>query len=200
MRLLNAGLSRTGTTSIHKAVQQLGLTSIHYDDERLNHIIDQPSGGGPFDVYDDIDVVGDIPSALYYQQLADAYPDAKVLLTVRDETEWWASCKRHFATRPSVQRMPFHQRIGRRVMKGRDHIDTLIRRDKIRVMAYMTADPNPLTWLGCYRDHNAKVRAAIPADRLVVMDVTRGDGWATLCDALDMPIPSGPFPHENRGS
>jgi Sulfotransferase domain len=46
-----------------------------------------------------------------------------------------------------------------------------------------------------YEAHNAAVRATIPASRLV--EWHPGDGWESLCDALDVAVPESPFPHVN---
>ena len=46
-----------------------------------------------------------------------------------------------------------------------------------------------------YERHNADVRAAIPADRLIDWQV--GDGWGPICEGLGLPVPAGPFPHLN---
>jgi hypothetical protein len=43
----------------------------------------------------------------------------------------------------------------------------------------------------------AEVRAEVPAERLLVFAI--GDGWAPLCDFLDVPVPDTPFPRLNDG-
>jgi hypothetical protein len=43
--------------------------------------------------------------------------------------------------------------------------------------------------------HNDAVKAAIPAERLLVWDVT--EGWEPLCTFLDVPVPGEPLPHAN---
>ena len=47
--------------------------------------------------YDNVDSVEDLPTSLYYEQLAVTYPSAKFVLTVRDEDAWFASAKEFFA-------------------------------------------------------------------------------------------------------
>jgi len=42
------------------------------------------------------------------------------------------------------------------------------------------------------------VRSAIPADQLLVFEVK--DGWAPLCEFLEKPVPSEPFPRTNDRS
>ncbi len=43
----------------------------------------------------------------------------------------------------------------------------------------------------------AEVRAAVPQERLLVFSI--GDGWAPLCDFLNVSAPDTPFPRMNDG-
>jgi hypothetical protein len=49
-----------------------------------------------------------------------------------------------------------------------------------------------------YEAHNAEVREVVPANRLI--DWQPGDGWAPICEALNLPVPDEPFPHQNTTS
>ena len=44
------------------------------------------------------------------------------------------------------------------------------------------------TWLN-------HVKQTVPPNRLLVFEPKQG--WQPLCDFLDVPVPEGPFPHEN---
>src|SRR5690242_898318 len=96
LKVIGAGLSRTGTHSLHAALEQLGMRSIHYDTERLNDIIDGSEPHPSFRRYDDVDAVIDLPASLFFRELSEAYPEAKVVLTVRSADDWWRGVKRHF--------------------------------------------------------------------------------------------------------
>jgi hypothetical protein len=37
------------------------------------------------------DATADVPACLYYRELLQAFPDARVILTVRDPEKWWQS-------------------------------------------------------------------------------------------------------------
>jgi hypothetical protein len=54
---------------------------------------------------------------------------------------------------------------------------------------------DPEAAMAAYERHNERVRRGVPAERLV--DWQPGDGWAPICDALGVPVPCDPFPHEN---
>lgn len=46
-----------------------------------------------------------------------------------------------------------------------------------------------------FEAHNAAVRETVPADRLLVFEVKQG--WAPLCEFLEVPVPEGVFPRTN---
>lgn len=126
----------------------------------------------------------DWPGCAFWRELAEAYPEAKLLLTVRDPEEWFES---YVATvyepialgwsgDPTGSWNEMAQRvIVARSFGGEPH-------DREHVIA-------------AFRRHNAEVRAAIPAERLLVHRID--EGWRPLCNFLGVPIPSEPFPHLN---
>jgi hypothetical protein len=182
MKVIGAGLSKTGTTSLHRALQRLGLDSLHYDEQRLNDIIEGTSSATPeFRRYDDVDAVLDIPTALFFEELLDAYPDSLCILTVRDEQQWWQSIEHHFNSKS-----PIHCREDNQF------------KWQLRHLAYGSATASEFLFRKRYREHNRRVLQTVPARRLLVMDIAAGDGWESLCPFLDCPVPEFPFPHTNR--
>jgi hypothetical protein len=128
----------------------------------------------------------DWPACHYWQPLAAHYPDAKVILTVRDEEAWWQSMSKtilkNFQEKDAVldpgrlrMRRMTRDLIVERVFGGklddRDHV------------------------LAAYRRNIEAVRAGLPKARLLVFDVA--EGWAPLCAFLDLPVPAAPFPRTN---
>jgi hypothetical protein len=49
-----------------------------------------------------------------------------------------------------------------------------------------------------FREHNERVIAEVPPERLLVMDIAAGEGWEKLCPFLGVPIPPEPFPVANK--
>jgi hypothetical protein len=180
MKILGAGLSKTGTTSLHRALGILGFKSLHFDDKRLNDVIDGTNSNPNFRRYDDVDAVLDIPAACFYEELVQAYPHCKCILTLRDEDSWWRSIEFHFNVRSPVssrEAQPFKW--------------------NLRHYAYGSAVASEFLFRKKYREHNERVLRRIPVERLLVMDITRGDGWQELCPFLKVPIPAIIFPHQN---
>jgi hypothetical protein len=182
VKVLGVGLSKTGTSSLHSALSLLGLKSIHNDDRRLNAVIFGATAQPDFRVYDDVDAVLDIPSACFYDELLAAYPEAKCILTVRSEDAWWASIEHHFNTKTPVdseEKHPFKW--------------------TVRNLVYGSSRAKEFLFRKRYREHNERVRARVPPSRLLVLDISAGDGWEKLCPFLGEPIPPMPFPHRNPG-
>src|SRR5438105_1086381 len=100
MKIVGAGLSRTGTTSLHRALNFLGFRSLHYAPERLADILDGRARNPSFRRYDDVDAVVDVPAAFFYRELLEAYPESSCILTLRHEDDWWSSISGFFARMP----------------------------------------------------------------------------------------------------
>ena len=202
MKYLGVGLSKTGTTSLHQAFKLLGLKSIHHDRERLNQVLGGEDTAPDFRVYDDVDVVSDLPSAFFFRELLSAYPDAKAILTVRDTDSWLRSWANH------VQRINLrNSRIHERIWKQMKMLIGLANRPK-DVFKRKLLLKNQLHVYGSkdfqedinrrkYEEHIASVKREIPPDRLLVMDVIGGDGWDKLCSFVGLDPPDEPFPHSN---
>jgi len=100
MKVIGAGFGRTGTMSLKGALEQLGFgPSFHMID-----VARQPEllpawqaavDGDPVDweqVFEGWDSTVDWPACTFWEQIWQAFPDAKILLSVRDPERWYASC------------------------------------------------------------------------------------------------------------
>jgi hypothetical protein len=205
MKLVGVGFGRTGTASIKLALEQLGFGPCHHmmeatrDPEHMAPWI-RYANGEPvdwMDVYREYESTVDWPGAAVWRELVDAFPDAKVLLTVRNSDRWFDSASstifrnlRHSTSvleslaRLVVQlNFPRFRPFGiamRRIITDRQFGGDLVTRENcVRV----------------FEAHNAAVQAYVPADRLLVYDVSQG--WEPLCAFLGVPVPDGPFPRVN---
>ncbi|MGH2904604.1 MAG: sulfotransferase [Solirubrobacteraceae bacterium] len=194
LEVVGAGLGRTGTMSLKKALEQLTGGRCYH----MTEVLQQPASIDSWHAVargesDDLDalLVGytasvDWPAAAYWRELSTANPDAIVLLSSRSTPEtWWASMEKtiiHVMTidvPPENQVMAAHRAMA---------LDLFERR----------FTPNwrePEAAMAAYERHNERVRSEVPPDRLV--DWQPGDGWEPICDALGVAAPAEPFPHEN---
>ena len=191
LRVVGAGLPRTGTRSLKVALEQLlGGTCYH-----MSEVFQRPED---VDVWraaargetpdwtafpGDCVAAVDWPASIFWRELADAHPDAVVVLTTRrDATEWWESC--------DATILPFAR--GDRPMDDENWL-AMFREQLAREIGENWDDA--ATAEAYYERHNAAVRAEVPASRLV--ELPAGAGWEPLCEALGLPVPDEPFPHTN---
>ena len=199
MKILGVGLSKTGTTSLHHALEILGFNCLHYDRRRLNEVLYGTTAHPNFRVYDDIDAVTDLPSAYFYRELLEAYPDSKAILTLRRTDDWWNSIKYHTNTRFPISetgslKEKLSSRLGLDNWIWSEDEHNLFRR-KLRNCVYGSTIATEFLYKKKYNEHNERVISEIPSHRLLVLDITTGDGWEKLCPFLEIKTPSTPFPH-----
>ncbi len=195
LAVIGSGFGRTGTASLRRALDMLGFGPCHHMEEVFAHPEQVPlwqavAAGEAVPMatlFAGYRSQVDWPGAHVWRDLATAYPDAKVLHSVRPEDAWWKSFSGTIGTLMAGYKqapLPPHMRA---MMEAMDELivrqtfgGTLTDRDAI---------------LASYRRRAAEVRAALPPNRLLVFDV--GEGWAPLCAFLGVPVPSEPFPRLN---
>lgn len=191
IRLVGAGLPRTGTTSLREALTHLLDAPVHHMSTALRHPehaltwVAAIHGDPP--VWDDF-LAGyaagvDAPFSTCWRALAAAYPDAPVLLSHRGSAEVWLR-----SMEPTVLTRT-------REMLAGDPEDPLVALFGAIFHGVLTDLDDPAELMAGYERHLAAVRAEIAPERLV--EWQPGDGWGPLCRALDVPVPDRPFPHEN---
>lgn len=192
LRVVGAGLPRTGTSSLQRALERLlGGKCLHMSELpghpfSLGAEWDRALAGGFVDWPRTLSAyvaTVDWPASGFWREISAAYPDAKVLLSLRDSPRTWLQSME--ATVLPVARMaaePGWQ-------DGRGLIELLRR--------FAGSDwDRPEALLAAYDRHVAAVRDAAPADRLI--EWRPGDGWNPICEALGLPTPSESFPWLNR--
>lgn len=195
LRIIGAGLPRTGTRSLREALSALlGGPCLHMS-AIAGHPFDLGDGwrhalaGGAPDwpqLLSGYVAAVDWPAAQFWRELSAAYPDAPVLLSVRESAEvWWQSLDATILPIARLAREPGWN-------EGRDLL-TLLERFA------GTADwDDPALLMAAYERHNTTVRATIPPGRLVEWRAEQG--WPPICAALGLPLPERPFPWANRRS
>ncbi len=193
LKVVGAGIGRTGTHSLQLALQQLLGAPCYHMLEVLAHpeyiqYWQDAIDGKPVDwdqVMDGYAAAVDWPAGAFWKELSDHYPDAIVLLSTRSSADaWWKSAN---DTIFEITRRPAPPESG---MQGQQTM--------AQAMLEKRFTPN---WTdekeakAAYERHNATVRETVPASRLV--EWKPGDGWEPICKALKLPVPTEPFPHVN---
>ena len=199
MQVIGAGFGRTGTMSLKGALTQLGFgPSFHMIDVALQPQL-LPGWQAAVDgedvdwrqLLDGWESTVDWPGCTFWEQIWNEYPDAKVLLSVRDPDAWYASCRKSIHASA--------QAATKGELKG----------GSVGVSPEAMKLVNGLIWNGTFEGrfddkdfaidvfnrHNEDVKSKVPADKLLVYEI--GEGWEPLCEFLDVPVPDTPMPHLN---
>lgn len=206
LELIGAGFGRTGTMSIYHALNELGFPCYHMaevlkdlrqgDHLRFWHSVAQAEAGSQHDweaVFAGKRATVDFPAASVWRELVAAYPEAKVLLTVHPKgaEAWYESA---FETIYYTERYWQFELIRRLTGVGRRVSDMV--RELVWQRSLNGAMPDRKRTIEQYEQHLAEVRAAVPAERLLVYSVS--EGWGPLCAFLGVPEPDTPFPNVNE--
>jgi hypothetical protein len=189
LSVIGAGYGRTGTLSLKRALEMLGYVKCHHMIEVINKpgepekwldAIDNPNVDWD-DLFAGFQACVDWPACHFYKALADYYPDAKVILTIRDPLDWFQSMS---ATTLGVIRPrladPGSRNLGTElVVKG----------------AFEGNIDDAEHGVAIFERHTREVIANIAPERLLVYDVR--EGWGPLCAFLGKPVPAEPFPRVN---
>jgi hypothetical protein len=192
IQLIGAGVGRTGTHALKLALERLLDGTCHHMAEVHQHPEERPVWAAAMrgDTPDWYRFLGgyraivDFPGCVMWPELAEAYPDAPVLLSTRSSAEvWWESAD---ATIFEVTRQMMS---GEGETEGREMITAMFQE------RFASGWDDRDAAIAAYEVHNAAVRAAIPAERL--FEYRPGDGWGPLCAALGLDEPGEPFPLTN---
>jgi hypothetical protein len=191
-QVIGAGVGRTGTYSLKLAINQLGLGPCHHMEEVLHNMPAQvPLWSAAADghpdwraIYEGYKSAVDWPTACFFRELIQEFPSAKFILTERDPENWADS----FGA--TIYKLIAGKDQGLPEMKEwLEMADGVIAR---------TGFPGGLDrdgLISAFVAHNEAVKATIPASQLLIYGVK--EGWNPLCEFLNAPVPTGPFPRTN---
>lgn len=192
LRVVGAGLGRTGTASLKLALEQLLQAPCYHMLELLANPAHIPfwhaaAQGNPPDwhaVLAGYRATVDWPAASFWPELSEAFPDALVLLSWRDPESWWHSVHETIFSPVNLTRP--------RPNDWHAMLNDLIR------ARFTDSLQDKDACIEAFNRHNEEVRKRVPHSRL--LEWHPGDGWKPLCRALDLPVPDRPFPHANSKS
>jgi hypothetical protein len=192
LSVIGAGVGRTGTKSLQLALERLGFGPCYHMHEVFNHLAthvplwDRAARGHEVDwdsLFEGYRSAVDFPVASFYRELAGYYPEAKVVLTVRDSERWFQSFSdtiMYGLSQPLPDNLAAWGAMARKVIFER---------------VFMRDTSNKAHMIECYRRHNEEVQRTIPPERLLVYEVSQG--WEPLCAFLGVWVPDEAFPKVN---
>ncbi|MGF1489650.1 MAG: sulfotransferase family protein [Prochloraceae cyanobacterium] len=197
VKIIGAGMGRTGTMSLKTALEELGFDKCYHmielvnNPERVNYW--EVASEGKNIKWDKLlqgyQAIVDHPGCMYYQQLIEYYPEAKVILTVRDPEKWYESALNTI----------YQNSVSRKQNPPSEQ--TALN----RVAEYIEKDIWQGDFNGKFEDkeyaierfnqHIQEVKQNVPSENLLVYEVKQG--WQPLCDFIGVSIPNKDFPHVN---
>lgn len=188
MKVIGAGFGRTATASLKVALDTLLGAPCYHMSEVLGKAgqvdlwLDVAAGKPDWNaIFDGYVATVDFPACNYWRELADFYPEAKILLSKRDAERWFVSTQETIFSE-TLASLQAGTKWGRMIKATiDDHLGGNMH-DRAALIEAFEA-------------HNAAVQAAFDDDRLLVYEASQG--WEPLCRFLGIEQPSDPFPHIN---
>ncbi len=205
MHLIGAGLPRTATTTQKIALETVGLAPCYHMRDMMADLDkgvrlwrraydgDEPWG----EVFGDARSTVDWPSAFHWRELMDAYPDAKVLLSVRDHESWARSMQ------DTICQIYFGDSLLHHLAQARYHVDPAWKGWVDLMIDTFWSGRGPFAdtqgdstrMIEKAERWNQEVEATVPAERLLVWEPR--DGWEPLCEFLGVDVPAEELPKVN---
>ena len=147
-------------------------------------------------MYEGVDAVTDMPAAFWFQEILETFPDAKVILTIRDsEDVWLKSYVKQSEVNMNLTGCGFFTRV---LMRRWSHHNLYALGDAMDTAAFGSLQTeSTVLFKKKYREHNERVQTVIPKEKLLVFNVKQG--WKPLCEFLGCEIPEEDFPWLNAG-
>jgi hypothetical protein len=173
-KIFGIGYNKTGTSTLGSCLRVLGYRHMTYDYDLMRYFFEE-NHDPIYRVIDAHDSFEDWPFPLMYRDLADRYPDARFILTIRRSSNAWFESLRRHARRSNIRK---HERNW--------------------IYGIRYPENGRARYIEKYEAHNASVRHDL-GDRVHTICWENGDGWPELCGFLGVEAPDLPLPHENRG-
>lgn len=177
-KIFSVGFHKTGTKSLATALEQLGY-SVHgpglvMDTQACASLEGLRVAAWP--LIEQYDAFQDNPWAVLWRELAADFPQARFILTLRDEDQWYASALRYFGEQETPMRA---------LIYGADAASPVGNEHRYRER---------------FRQHNHAVQTHFAEnENFLALDVSNPQAYDQLCEFLERPITGQPFPHRNKG-
>ncbi len=183
-KIFGIGLSRTGTTSLNKALNMLSYHSVHWNNPHIKKLI---SG----DDYFLFDGFTDITTSFQFEKLYRLFPDSKFVFTSREKKSWVKSVRKHYKIRRGIDH-PWELK--------RPNIESRFGGLGGRVEENLYSRFS--TWEDAYDNYSNRVKVFFeskPKYKFLDLSICGGEEWFKLCHFLEKPVPSLSFPNTNKG-
>jgi hypothetical protein len=205
--VIGTGLSRTGTTTIRKVVEELGFGPCYHSTD----LFIRPRGiefwealekGNKVDFeefFSQYNAIIGFPGYLFHQQLKDKYPDAKVILSYRDPDVWYEDVSNTiFKSESSHVKKAYPEEVRTFDPYLADCILRIqgLQKRMLEENYFIERFEEKDFAIQRYIEWNEDIKKIYSGDDLLVYQVT--EGWGPICEFLGVPVPEEkPYPHLN---
>lgn len=142
-------------------------------------------------IFDGWGATSDFPGMVFYEDLMDMYPDAKIILNKRKNSQVWAQSIRRTLAYFNTTRYSVITKLwtADRLLVQMVHTTHLIAKIHLGIESYFEEQ--------AYDAHNAAVRKAANSRGREVLEWTPDMGYAPLCELFEVSAPDGEFPRSN---
>jgi hypothetical protein len=194
IEVIGAGFGRTGTLSLKFALEKLSFDKCYHMMEVRNHPshveLWRSAARGDFpdwpELFDGYQATVDWPSCNFWREQMEHYPDAKVILTLRDPESWYESVMNTIWNISKERKL---------VGKSADQETSSMAFEVIWDGIFDGRMDDKAYVIEKFESHNARVKKEVPKHKLLVFEAS--DGWRPLCDFLDRPLPNVEYPKVN---
>ncbi|XP_078491801.1 uncharacterized protein LOC100180176 [Ciona intestinalis] len=207
MKVIYAGYAKTGTKTMSAVFNEFGYNTYdffehgYYHGKEWRKIIYEGSTVEDFrSMYKDADAIVDTPIYIFWEEILEAYPDAKIIFSTRSDESWLKSCKNQvhsLATEPLYVLMQLFSYSGWGHHRFSQACGYVIFGSTIN-WPWNEYKFNPTVWRRFFRNHNSYLLQNAPKDRMLMFNFK--DGWGPICEFLGEKVPDKPFPHANAGA
>ncbi len=206
MKVIGAGYGRTGTKSLQIALEVLGFGKCYHMEELMRN----PEGikhwedaynNNPVDwdtLFSNYNSIVDFPGSMYYKELHTHYPDAKVILSIRDPERWYNSVKSTIYSFDPGPAIKINMLIKMLFSSTARNLFKVINFQKKAIWKkYFEGRFEDKEYaINKFNKHIEEVMSIIPNNKLLIFEAK--DGWKPLCNFLEVGIPSEPYPFNNK--
>ena len=196
LKVIGANFGRTATMSLKQGLEILGFKKCYHMSEVVVHPehvelwLDAWRGKNIWKtLFADYQATVDWPAATFWPQLMHVYPEAKIVLSIRDADEWFESARNTIFQSMDSNLLTKDQALRTRIEMLKEIIvdgtfdGDLTNKDKC---------------IKTYKENIERCRSEVPSDRLIEFNISLG--WEPLCRGLDLKIPQQPYPHVNQAA
>ena len=197
LKVIGAGFGRTGTLSLKAALEKLGFGPCHHMKEvMLNNDQTewflQASNGIEVDwheVFNKYSSAVDWPAAAYYKELANSFPEAKIILGTRDPDAWYES-----VSNTIFRVIPNFPKWIRFIFPRSNKVLNMIEKT-VWQGEFSGQFEDKKSAIQVFNQRIETIKKVFPPERLLIH--RSKDGWEPLCEFLDVEIPETPYPWLN---